>query len=137
MGREFGEGGGGSYGCGGDEGVGAEGEAADGDGVGDVAADEGVEDEAGEARAFGVECGGAAVDVVVGLLAGGEGEAAEAEGESGEEVKEIVAVGVGHRAEARRAGYGTRGARRRAECEGRPGLERETGIEPATFSLGS
>ena len=38
--------------------------------------DEVVEDEAGEASAFGVEGGDAAVDVVVGLLAAGEGEVA-------------------------------------------------------------
>ena len=56
--------------------------------LGDVLADEVVEDEAGEAAAFGVEGGGAAVDVVVGLLAAGEGEVAELEGVGGDEVEE-------------------------------------------------
>ncbi len=60
----------------GDEGVGSHGEAAYGFGVWDVLLDEVVEDEAGEAAAFGVEGGDAAVDVVVGLLAAGEGEVA-------------------------------------------------------------
>jgi len=72
----------------GDEGVGSHGESAYGFGVGDVMADEVVEDEAGEAAAFGVEGGDAAVDVVVGLLAAGEGEVAQLEGERGEEVEE-------------------------------------------------
>ena len=72
----------------GDEGVGSHGESAYGFGVGDVMADEVVEDKAGEAAAFGVEGGDAAVDVVVGLLAAGEGEVAELEGEGGEEVEE-------------------------------------------------
>lgn len=76
----------------GDKGVGAHGEAADGDGVGDVPADEVVEEEAGEAAALGVERGGAAVDVVVGALTGGEGEVAEAEGVGGEDTEEVGAV---------------------------------------------
>ena len=54
-----------------DEGVGSHGESADGLGLGEVLGDEVVEDEAGEAATLGVEGGGAAVDVVVGLLAGG------------------------------------------------------------------
>jgi len=61
----------------GDEWVGAHGESAysfDLVCVGDVFADEVVEDETGEATAFGVEGSDAAVDVVVGLLAAGEGE---------------------------------------------------------------
>jgi hypothetical protein len=62
-----------------DEGVGSHGEAANGLGVGDVLTDEIVEDETGEAAAFGVERGGAAVDVVVGLLAAGEGKVAQLE----------------------------------------------------------
>ena len=72
----------------GDERVGAHGESAyglDGLGVRDVLADEVVEDEAGEAAAFGVQRGDAAVDVVVGLLAAGEGEVAELEGVGGDE----------------------------------------------------
>jgi hypothetical protein len=64
--------------------------------VRDVPADEVVEDQAGEAAAFGVEGGGAAVDVVVGLLAAGEGEVAEAEGVGGDEVQERLAGGCGH-----------------------------------------
>ena len=80
----------------GDQRVGAHGEAADGFGLGDVLADEVVEDEAGEAAAFGVERGGAAVDVVVGLLAAGEGEVAEFEGEGGDEVEQVGAGIVWH-----------------------------------------
>ncbi len=76
----------------GDEGVGAHGEAAYGFGLRDVFADEVVEDEAGEAAAFGVERGGAAVDVVVGLLAAGEGEVAKLEGEGGDEVEQGGAI---------------------------------------------
>ena len=64
--------------------------------VGDVFADEVVEDEAGEAAAFGVEGGGAAVDVVVGLLAAGEGEVAELEGEGGDEIEERGLIVRGH-----------------------------------------
>ena len=76
----------------GDEGIGSHGEAAYGFCLGDVFADEVVEDEAGEAAAFGVEGGDAAVDVVVGLLAAGEGEVAEFEGVGGDEVEEGGAV---------------------------------------------
>lgn len=86
----------------GDEWVGTHGEAAYGQdlfGMGDVVADEVVEDETGEATAFGVKGGGAAVDVVVGLLAAGEGEVAELEGEGGDEVEQggaIVDFGFWH-----------------------------------------
>ena len=72
----------------GDEGVGSHGEAADGFGLGEVLTDEVVEDQPGEAASLGVERGGAAVDVVVGLLAAGEGEVSEPEGEGGDEVEE-------------------------------------------------
>src|SRR6476469_1147162 len=72
-----------------DEGVGSHSESADGLGLGEVLGDEVVEDEAGEAAALGVESGGAAVDVVVGLLAGGEGEVAEAEGVDCYEVEQV------------------------------------------------
>jgi hypothetical protein len=72
----------------GDEGVGSHGESAYGFGVGEMLVDEVVEDEAGETAAFGVEGGGAAVDVVVGLLAAGESEVAEFEGDGCDEVKE-------------------------------------------------
>jgi hypothetical protein len=71
----------------GDDGVGAHGEPADGFGV-DVVGFEQLEDGvAGEAAAFGVERGGAAVDVVVAgeVAAGGELELAEAEAGAGEE----------------------------------------------------
>lgn len=51
-------------------------------------ADELVEEEAGEAAAFGVEGGGAAVDVIVGLLAASEGEVTQAEGEGRDEIEE-------------------------------------------------
>jgi hypothetical protein len=80
----------------GDERVGAHGEAAYGFGVRDVLADEVVEDEAGEAAALGVEGGDAAVDVVVGLLAAGEGEVAELEGEGGDEIEQGDPVVSGH-----------------------------------------
>ena len=72
-----------------DEGVGPHGEAADGDGGGAMLADEVEEDDAGEAAAFGVERGDAAVDVVVGTLAGGEGEVAGSEGKAGEELRGV------------------------------------------------
>ncbi len=78
-----------------DERVGSHGEAPDGYGVGDVFADDVVEDEAGEAAAFRVEGGGAAVDVVIGSLAAGEEEVAEAEGVGGDEVEQVGA-GIGH-----------------------------------------
>jgi hypothetical protein len=51
---------------------------------------------AGEASAFGVQRGGAAIDVVVALCAGGESEVAEAEGGAGKQVKERVAVAGTH-----------------------------------------
>ena len=79
----------------GDERVGSHGESADGLGLGEVLGDEVVEDEAGEAAALGVQGGGAAVDVVVGLLAAGEGEVAETEGVGGDEVQQLDTV-VGH-----------------------------------------
>ena len=82
---------------GGDDGVGAHGESADGCGV-QVMFGQKVEDgEASEAGAFGVERGSAAVDVVVGLGAGTEGEIAQAERGAGEEVEEGGAgVSGGH-----------------------------------------
>ena len=83
-------------GDGGDDGIGAHGESADGGGMEIVFAEQIENGEAGEARAFSVERGGAAVDVVVGLCAGGEGEVAEAERGAGEEVEEGGA-GVGGR----------------------------------------
>jgi len=78
-----------------DQRVGSHGESADGIGVGEVLAYEVVHQEAGEPATFGVQGGGAAVDVVVGLLATGEGEVAETEGEGCDEVEEVDAV-VGH-----------------------------------------
>ena len=75
-----------------DQGVGSHGEAADGLGLGEVLANEVVQHEAGEAAAFGVQRGGAAVDVVVGLLAAGEGEVAESEGEGRDQVEQVGAV---------------------------------------------
>lgn len=74
----------------GDEGVCTHGEATDGFdlvGVGELL-DEVVEDEAGEAAAFGVEGGDAAVDVVVAAGSAGEGKVAELEGVGGDEVEE-------------------------------------------------
>ena len=52
-------------------------------------ADKLKQDDAGEASALGVESGDAAVDVVVGLLARGQGEVAGGEGELGEEGEEL------------------------------------------------
>lgn len=75
--------------------VGSHGEASDGIGVREVLADEVVEEEPGEAAALGVQSGGAAVDVVVRLLAAGEGEVAQTEGVGGDEIQEVGAV-VGH-----------------------------------------
>ena len=77
----------------GDEGVCAHGEAADGLGGGEVLSNQLQENDSGEAAAFSVEGGGAAIDVVVGLLAGGEGEVAEAEGVGGDEGEEGFAGG--------------------------------------------
>ncbi len=76
----------------GDDGVGAHGEAADGfciDLVGFEQFEDGV---AREAAAFGVERGGAAVDVVVARAAGGELELAEAEARAGEEREKLLGV---------------------------------------------
>ena len=79
-----------------DEGVGSHGESADGFGFGEVLADEVVEEKSGEAAALGVEGSGAAVDVVIGLLAAGEGEVSEAEGVGGEDVEQGGSVVGGH-----------------------------------------
>ena len=81
-----------------DEGVGTHSQSAYGFSLRGVPADEVVEDKPRETAAFGVESGGAAVDVVVGFLAAGEGEVAEFEGESGEEIKEggfVISSGHG------------------------------------------
>ena len=72
----------------GDQRIGAHGQAANGDRMGHVLADEVVEDQAAEPPAFGMQRGGAAVDVVVGLLSAGEREVAKPEGERGDEVEE-------------------------------------------------
>ena len=80
----------------GDERVCAHGQAADGDGGRHVLADEVVEEYAGEAAAFGVERGGAAVDVIVRSLAAGEGEVTEPEGVGGDEVEQGSTDGGGH-----------------------------------------
>ena len=55
-----------------------------------------VEDEAGEAATLGMQGGDAAVDVVVGLPAAGEGEVTELEGEGGDEMEEGGPVVIGH-----------------------------------------
>ena len=75
-----------------DQRVGSHGEPADGFGLWEVLADEIEENEAGEAAAFGVQSCGAAVDVVVGLLAAGEGEVAQAEGVGGNEMQKVGAI---------------------------------------------
>ena len=72
----------------GDERVCAHGEASDGFGLREVAADKVVEDDAGETAALGVQRGDAAVDVVVAAGSAGEGEVAELEGEGGDEVEQ-------------------------------------------------
>jgi len=76
----------------GDEGVGSHGESAGGFGGGEVLADKLEEEESGEAAAFSVEGGGAAVDVVVGLLAAGEGEVAELERKGRDQVEQFGSV---------------------------------------------
>ena len=68
------------------------GESADGFGVREALTDNVVQEETGEAAAFGVERGGAAVDVVVRLLAAREGKVAEAEGEGRDEIEEVGAI---------------------------------------------
>jgi len=79
----------------GDDGIRAQGEAADGFRV-DVVLLEQIEDcFAGEPAAFGVQCGGAAVDVVVTGAAGGELELAEAEAGSSEDGEQLLGVGWG------------------------------------------
>ena len=101
------EGPGGGGGGVGDERVGSHGEASDGEGGGHLFADEVVEDQAGETASLGVEGGGAAVDVVVGLLATGEGEVPQLEGERGDEVEQRGA-GVGGHWEQDKARQGPR-----------------------------
>jgi hypothetical protein len=83
-------------GDGGDDGVGTHGEAADCGRVEIMLAKQIEDREAGEASTFSVERGGAAVDVVVALRAGREGEVAEPERGAGEQVEEGGA-GVGGR----------------------------------------
>ena len=79
----------------GDDGIGAEGESADGCRF-ELLLTQQIEDgEAGEASAFSVKRGGAAVNVVVALAAGGEREVAELEGDSRKQVEQGCAV-VGH-----------------------------------------
>jgi hypothetical protein len=80
----------------GDERVGSHGEASDGEGVGHVLADDVVEDQAGETASLSVERRGATVDVVVGLLATGQSEVSQLEGEGGDEVEECGAGAGGH-----------------------------------------
>lgn len=91
----IGEGPGAGAGGVGDEGVGTHGQAAYGFDpirIRNMFVDEVVEDEAGEAAAFGVEGGDAAVNVIVGLFAARESEVAEFEGEGGDEVEQSGAI---------------------------------------------
>ena len=76
----------------GDDGIGAHGEAADGFGVDVICFKQFKDGVAGEAAAFGVERGGAAVDVVVAGAAGGELELAEPEAGAGEEREKLLGV---------------------------------------------
>ena len=82
-------------GCGdvGDDRIGAHGESADGFCFNVVFLQEIENCFAGEAAAFGMERGGAAVDVVVAGAAGGELELAELEAGAGEEGEELLGVG--------------------------------------------
>ena len=80
----------------GDQRVGAHGQAAHCGGVRHMFAEEFVENHAGEAATFGVQRGGAAVDVVVGLMPAGQGEVAEAEGEGSDEIEKGDAGVGGH-----------------------------------------
>ena len=75
----------------GDDGIGAEGEAADGVRIEMMLVQQIEDGDAGEASAFGVERGGAAVDVVVAASAGGELEVAELEGLAGEQGEQLLA----------------------------------------------
>jgi hypothetical protein len=78
-----------------DDGIGAEGEAADGfdrDAVLGEQVEDGV---AGETASFSMKRGGAAVDVVVAGAAGGELELAEAEAEAGEQREQLLGVSWG------------------------------------------
>ena len=84
----------------GDDGIGAHGESADGFGVDVVLLQQFEHGVAGEAAAFGVERGGAAVDVVVAGAAGGELELAELEAGAGEEREKLLGVG-GHQCDCK------------------------------------
>jgi hypothetical protein len=79
----------------GDDGVGAESEAADGFGIDAILLQKLKHSEAGEPTALGVEGGGPAVDVVVARCARGELELAEAKAGSGEKGEKLLGVG-GH-----------------------------------------
>ena len=85
------------HGDGDDDGVGSHGESADGLRTPVAALDFVEKDAGGEARALGVQGGGAAVDVVVAGAAAGELELAKAEGllrKKGEELLASVGHGV-------------------------------------------
>ena len=62
----------------------------------DMIADEVVEDEAGETATLGMEGRGAAVNVVVGLFATGQGKVAEFEGKGCDEIEQGGLVVCGH-----------------------------------------
>ena len=77
----------------GDDGIGTHGEAADSFGLDAVLIEQFEDGVSGEAAAFRVECGDAAVDVVVAGAAGGELELTELEAGAGEEGEELLGVG--------------------------------------------
>src|ERR1700733_14865022 len=80
-----------------DDGIGAQGKAADGMRI-EVMLTQQIEDgDAGKASALGVQRGGAAVDVVIAAAAGRELEVAELEGLAREKGEELLAVSGGSR----------------------------------------
>ena len=85
----------GEDGDGDDDGIGAEGHAADGIRRPAAEADDVEDDASGEAGAFGVKSGGAAIDVVIAGRSGGEGEMSLLVGAIDEKVEQLGAR-VGH-----------------------------------------
>ncbi len=75
----------------GDDRIGAQSQAADGMRIEMMFVQQIENGEAGEARAFGVQGGGAAVDVVVATAAGGELEVAQLEGLAGKQSEQLLA----------------------------------------------
>lgn len=79
-----------------DQRVGPHGQSADGIGLREVLADQVIKKEARKATTFGMQGRGTTVDVVIGLLAAGEGEISEPEGMGRDERKEGSRMVGGH-----------------------------------------